>query len=79
MREALILAGETWRKRDGRFMVDYSNQQESQRDGKHAELLDPVLFKQFLRVSEENLLFVRRGLRNFSAFSISKKIRNSGL
>lgn len=46
--EACGLAANTWRKKDGVLMVDYSIQQMKNKRGKHAESLDSRHFKKFL-------------------------------
>ena len=47
-REALLLASETWKKKDGILMVDYSSQAIGARTGKHCESMDIRHFKAFL-------------------------------
>lgn len=51
MEAALDKAASTWRGHDGLPMVDYSEQAPSARKGTHAQSLDPVKFKRFLRES----------------------------
>lgn len=48
VREALALAAGTWRRRDGRLMVDYSSQARGRRRGSHAERLGPARFRRFV-------------------------------
>lgn len=52
MKEALGAAGETWKKRDGVPMVDYSSQEKGARRGRHAMSLDENHFKKFLKETE---------------------------
>ena len=49
---ALSAASESWKKKDGIPMVDYSSQERLQRKGKHAGTLDPKHFKRFLEKAE---------------------------
>lgn len=48
MREAVILASETWQPTDGILMTDYSSQAPKARLGKHSESLDPLDFARIL-------------------------------
>ncbi|MDD5614407.1 MAG: UV DNA damage repair endonuclease UvsE, partial [Candidatus Omnitrophica bacterium] len=49
IQEALNLASETWQKKDGLLMIDYSQQQPGGRPGVHIESLEPKVFRSFLR------------------------------
>lgn len=48
MIEALLICLSTWKKKDGRPMIDYSQQQPDSRLGKHAEHLNKRKLKNFL-------------------------------
>lgn len=48
LREALRAISETWRKKDGIPMVDYSSQKKGERRGVHAESIELRNFKRFL-------------------------------
>jgi len=48
IREAFDLFTNTWTEKDGLPMVDYSSQQPSERNGKHAETIDLKHFKTFV-------------------------------
>jgi len=52
IREALRLAGLTWKKRDGLPIVDYSTQASGKRRGSHAASIRPAAFKRFLSDSK---------------------------
>jgi UV DNA damage endonuclease len=52
LRMGLELAGQTWMKRDGVLMVDYSSQQPGHRIGTHAKSIDLELFQEFLNQTE---------------------------
>lgn len=47
VREAALLAGETWRPRDGRQEVHFSTQEPGRRPGAHSETLDLDAFARF--------------------------------
>jgi len=47
--DAVMKAGETWQKKDGVLMADYSSQEKGMRKGKHAESIDIELFEKFMR------------------------------
>jgi UV DNA damage endonuclease len=47
-RDSIILAKDTWDKKDGNLMVDYSSQEPGERVGRHTESIDLILFKEFL-------------------------------
>lgn len=47
--QAVRLAAQTWRKRDGVLMVDYSSQKPGGRPGVHAETIDVPHFQRILR------------------------------
>lgn len=51
--EALKAAASTWKKADGPFMADYSEQEQNKRKGSHAETVMISKFKKFLRVAEK--------------------------
>jgi UV DNA damage endonuclease len=46
--KAIKMASETWSKKDGKLMVDYSNQEEQKRKGVHRETINLDYFKSFL-------------------------------
>ncbi|MBW2991703.1 UV DNA damage repair endonuclease UvsE [Candidatus Woesearchaeota archaeon] len=48
VREALLAAKKTWKKKDGNLIVHYSSQKRHARKGSHAEHIDTRLFKRFL-------------------------------
>lgn len=48
IRHAILSAENTWKKRDGKLMVDYSNQKTGAKKGKHNENIDIRLFKKFI-------------------------------
>lgn len=48
IREAIILAGRTWRRQDGPPIIDYSTQQKGKRLGTHALTIDLRHFRTFL-------------------------------
>ena len=47
VREAVVLAGETWGPRDGRQEVHFSTQQPGRRPGAHSEAIDLEMFARF--------------------------------
>ena len=51
LREVLEQAAATWRKADGRQIVDYSSQQQGKRRGAHTASLDAKHFRKFLSVA----------------------------
>jgi UV DNA damage endonuclease len=53
LRLGLERSGNTWKKRDGIPMVDYSSQQPGHRQGAHAKTIDVPLFKEFLEQTKE--------------------------
>lgn len=48
--EAIRLSSETWRKKDGPLMMDYSSQHPQGRKGSHTEHIDTRHFRSFLRI-----------------------------
>ncbi|MDD4956795.1 MAG: UV DNA damage repair endonuclease UvsE [Candidatus Omnitrophica bacterium] len=50
MREAVLKARNTWGKKDGCLMIDYSQQEKKKRLGSHAESIDIRRFRAFLNV-----------------------------
>ncbi|NYT00587.1 MAG: UV DNA damage repair endonuclease UvsE, partial [Methanocellales archaeon] len=48
IRHAILRAENTWKKRDGKMMVDYSNQKIGSKKGTHNEHIDMRLFKKFI-------------------------------
>lgn len=53
LNEAIKAAGQTWSKKDGILMVDYSSQQPEKRLGSHAESIDTDDFAMFLQQTRE--------------------------
>lgn len=49
MREAILLAAQTWGADDGVLMVDYSSQQPGERKGKHVTSMEEDLFREFMQ------------------------------
>lgn len=49
IRNAILSAKKTWKKRDGTLMVDYSDQKTGIKKGTHNETIDMSLFKKFIR------------------------------
>ncbi len=47
--QAIKQAEKTWKEKDGKLMVDYSSQKKNKRKGVHAENIDIVSFKKFLK------------------------------
>jgi UV DNA damage endonuclease len=47
MRYAILQSMKTWKKKDGKLMVDYSSQ--GSKKGAHAEHIEMKLFDQFIR------------------------------
>lgn len=52
LRDAIKLAADTWEKRDGVLMLDYSHQEPNSRKGKHSSSLDPGLFEKFVSITK---------------------------
>ncbi len=52
MREAILLAAQTWGKDDGVLMMDYSSQQPGERKGKHVTSIQEELFREFMEQME---------------------------
>ena len=52
MKDALQAAAGTWTEEDGVPMVDYSSQQKGKRKGAHAQSIDIIDFKRFLKVTD---------------------------
>lgn len=50
LKDALLLAKKTWKKKDGVLMVDYSNQKKDVRIGTHSNHIDIKKFKKFLEL-----------------------------
>ncbi len=48
LRDAVRLTKETWKKKDGNLMVDYSFQRRDAKPGSHAESINIKIFKKFL-------------------------------
>ena len=53
LQKAMLLAGKTWKKKDGILMADYSSQESAMRKGSHASHIDIEDFKKFLEQSKE--------------------------
>jgi UV DNA damage endonuclease len=51
--EAFSKAAGTWKKADGPFMVDYSEQDSNRKKGAHAETIDLKKFKKFLAMARK--------------------------
>ena len=51
--EALELAQETWKEKDGILMVDYSSQNPKGRKGAHAETIDLTHFDTFIKTTQK--------------------------
>jgi UV DNA damage endonuclease len=49
IRKAMLMAKKTWKKKDGKLMIDYSNQKKGAVKGSHSEHIDIKQFKQFLK------------------------------
>ena len=49
IREAIELAGKTWKKSDGILMMDYSSQRKNARKGTHTEHINLRNFENFIR------------------------------
>ncbi|MBW2989954.1 UV DNA damage repair endonuclease UvsE [Candidatus Woesearchaeota archaeon] len=49
IREAMIAAQKTWKRKDGPMIVHYSSQKKGARAGSHAEHIDINLFRKFIR------------------------------
>lgn len=49
LRNAVLLASKTWKKRDGILMVDYSSQAKGKRKGSHCESIDLRHFRRFIK------------------------------
>ncbi len=47
--EAVRKAEKTWNKKDGKLMIDYSDQKKKKRKGVHADSVNVILFKDFLK------------------------------
>lgn len=52
MREAILMAAQTWGEGDGVMMMDYSSQQPGERKGKHVTSIQEELFREFMRQME---------------------------
>jgi UV DNA damage endonuclease len=52
MREAILLAAQTWGEEDGVLMMDYSSQQPGERRGKHVTSIQEELFREFMEQLE---------------------------
>lgn len=50
MREAVLLAAQTWQAQDGPLMIDYSSQAPGERKGKHVASIEEDLFREFIQV-----------------------------
>jgi UV DNA damage endonuclease len=48
MREAILLAAQTWGEQDGVLMMDYCSQQPGERKGKHVTSIQEELFREFM-------------------------------
>ncbi|MFT4343641.1 MAG: UV DNA damage repair endonuclease UvsE [Candidatus Woesearchaeota archaeon] len=48
MEDAIKTAQSTWKKKDGKLMIDYSSQQSGERKGKHTDSIDISHFKKIL-------------------------------
>lgn len=48
-RDAVKMAADTWRKKDGILMVDYSSQEKTGRKGRHTESINLRHFRKFIR------------------------------
>jgi UV DNA damage endonuclease len=53
MREAILLAAQTWGEPDGVLMMDYSSQQPGERKGKHVTSIAENLFRDFMQHLED--------------------------
>ncbi|MFC1787471.1 UV DNA damage repair endonuclease UvsE [Halobacteriota archaeon] len=52
IRNAILSAEKTWKKMDGKLMVDYSNQKTGAKKGTHKEKIDMLSFKKFINETE---------------------------
>ncbi len=50
LEEAISLCSQTWRKKDGRLMMDYSSQNPLNRKGSHVESINTRHFQSFLKI-----------------------------
>lgn len=53
MHDAMLAASGTWKKKDGRMMVDYSSQKRESRIGTHTESIDLKHFRDFIRKTKD--------------------------
>ena len=53
VKQGLIKASKTWKKKDGILMVDYSNPKEGARKGTHSDHIDLKDFKRFITVTDK--------------------------
>jgi UV DNA damage endonuclease len=82
--EVFELFTETWRKKDGLPMVDYSSQQRGKKKGRHAETLDSKHFKNFLSLTSHVNYDLMLEIKNkeqsaLKAIEIAKKIKNKNV
>lgn len=49
VKKAALSASKTWKKKDGDFMVDFSNQAENKKKGAHSDYVDKRIFRKFLQ------------------------------
>ena len=49
VKDALLQAAKTWKKKDGNLMIDYSSQKKGARKGSHTEHIDIEDFKNFIK------------------------------
>jgi UV DNA damage endonuclease len=77
---AIGSAAQTWKKKDGAPMVDYSSQQPGDRKGRHADHLDEKHFARFLKDSRETEIDVMLEIKDKepSALSALALARKSG-
>jgi UV DNA damage endonuclease len=52
LRDAILLASKTWKKKDGFLMVDYSSQAKEKRKGSHCQSIDLKHFKRFFHEAQ---------------------------
>lgn len=51
--QGIMQAAKTWKKKDGKLMVDYSNPKKGARTGTHSEHIDLKKFKKFITITKK--------------------------
>ncbi len=80
--EAVKLASQTWQKKEGVLMTDYSSQAPNERKGKHIENINLAIFKKYIQETKDLDFDIMLEIKNkeksaLQALKIVKQIRKN--